>query len=342
VCTTAGCPIVYFEKDGHAFDEKSLRIPFGLKGTSKPMTVCYCFAHAAEDIHEEIARTGQTSILDNIKMEMKEIGCRCESENPLGTCCLETVKAVIANTQESLDVTGGVKIETDSQPIVTCCSSIANNESSDQHQSSNTGRAGLFAAVGSVAAAALSFACCWLPLVLIAFGVSAGGVAGFFVRWRIPLIAVAVLMLGLGFYFLYGRKTCCSSETRNPASRKMFHVSQAILWIATLFVSTMIFFPNDVNRIIRSSTQAQASTIDLQESITLIIPIEGMTCEGCESIVHQALIDIPEVMHVRVSFEKKNAVIKVSRMDSSIRTKMIEKINQAGYTTDPDRITTGE
>ncbi len=101
VCTTPGCPIVYFNHDRHTFDESTLRVPFGLKGNSKPTTVCYCFTHAAEDIHEEIARTGQTGILDQIIMELKETGCRCESENPLGTCCLDTVRNIIRETKQS-------------------------------------------------------------------------------------------------------------------------------------------------------------------------------------------------------------------------------------------------
>ena len=54
VCTTPGCATVYFDGIGHTFDQAAVRVPFGLKGNTKPVTVCYCFAFAAEDIHEEV------------------------------------------------------------------------------------------------------------------------------------------------------------------------------------------------------------------------------------------------------------------------------------------------
>ena len=95
VCTTPGCPTVYFGQDGQVFDEAGLRVPFGLKDTSRPRTVCYCFNHTVEEIHNEIARTGRSTVLESIKADMKESGCRCERTNPLGACCLATVEQVV-------------------------------------------------------------------------------------------------------------------------------------------------------------------------------------------------------------------------------------------------------
>ena len=61
------------------------------------------------------------------------------------------------------------------------------------------------AATGSVLAAMASSACCWLPLVLMGVGLSAAGVGTFFERYRPYFLVVAVVLLGVWFYFNYFR-----------------------------------------------------------------------------------------------------------------------------------------
>lgn len=98
VCATPRCDTVYFG-EGHAktFRKSDLTVRFGLKETDAPRLVCYCFDHTIEEIHDEIRRTGGSTIVDSITAEMKGPGCRCEYTNPLGDCCLGTVQAAVAN-----------------------------------------------------------------------------------------------------------------------------------------------------------------------------------------------------------------------------------------------------
>lgn len=307
VCTGIGCPIVYFNQQGHTIDEAALKIPFGLKGTSKPMTVCYCFAFAAEDIHEEIARTGQTTVLDQIQMRMKEEGCRCESENPIGGCCLDTVRDVIESAKD-----------------VSCKVDLLPSRS----------RAGVFAVGGSLLAAILSSACCWLPLLLIAFGASAAGVAGIFKQWRIPFIVSAIVLLTVGFYFTYrpvaDAKACCQA-----GSSKMLRMNRAMLWIATVFVGAMVLFPSYVNALIGTSGAASQDQAILANSVKLIIPIEGMTCAGCAATVKQALSVMPGITVGEVSYQEEQAEVTISNDNTLVREGLVKALTGAGFDSAP-------
>ncbi len=93
-CTTPECPIVYFESGGTTFHKDQLTVRVGIKETTSPRPVCYCFHHSIEEIEDDIARTGKTGVLDDIKARMK-IDCWCEKTSPLGGCCLATVNGFI-------------------------------------------------------------------------------------------------------------------------------------------------------------------------------------------------------------------------------------------------------
>jgi len=94
VCVTPACDTVYFNGE-RTFGKSDLAVRFGLKETTAPRLVCYCFDHTIEAIHGEIARTAQSTVLASIKADMNGPGCRCSQTNPLGACCLSTVEQVV-------------------------------------------------------------------------------------------------------------------------------------------------------------------------------------------------------------------------------------------------------
>ena len=67
------------------------------------------------------------------------------------------------------------------------------------------GRCGTWARSGAVVSAALASMCCILPLSLGAIGLSTTAVAVFFEPLRPWFLALAALLLGLGFYFALRR-----------------------------------------------------------------------------------------------------------------------------------------
>lgn len=331
VCATPGCSTVYFNQAGRVFQETDLRVPFGLKGNTKPMTVCYCFAYAAEDIHLEIARTGQTTVLDSIKMRMKEEGCHCEDANPLGACCLDTVRAVIAKANSSQSSGQGAALCNPSDGWAASESAVLTAKS----VASSGTRAGMWAAGGSVVSAALSSACCWLPLLLIAFGASAAGVAGFFERWRTAFIGTAVVLLACGFYFTYrkpadGGDDCCDGSTGRLA-----RFSRGMLWVAAVAVGAMVFFPNYVGALLSDGNTPAQADLEATAGRRMVFQIEGMTCQGCATILHEALIQVPGVSAAKVDYEGSAATVWSEKTGRLTDATVIEAVKTAGYSAKP-------
>lgn len=98
-CDTPDCEVVYFAADATPFLKPDVNVRVGVKETSAPRTVCYCFDHSIETIEQEVAETGRSSVLDAIKAGM-QAGCWCETSNPQGACCLG---AVGRSVQDALD-----------------------------------------------------------------------------------------------------------------------------------------------------------------------------------------------------------------------------------------------
>lgn len=61
---------------------------------------------------------------------------------------------------------------------------------------------------------------------------------------------------------------------------------------------------------------------------TLTLGIEGMSCGGCVASVERALGRVDGVRKVRVSLEKKEAVVEGERLDP---TRLRAAVEDAGY-----------
>jgi len=93
-CKTVTCKLVYFRGD-EILTQKDMSVVVGLKEGATPATVCYCFGWSKEKIKAELATTGQTTALEDIKAKMQDPGCACEILNPSGGCCLGDVGKAI-------------------------------------------------------------------------------------------------------------------------------------------------------------------------------------------------------------------------------------------------------
>lgn len=94
-CKSPGCETVYFTGGGQTFLKGDLTVRVGIKETSSPRPICYCFSHTMEEISREIELTGKSSVLEDIKARMKKEGCSCATKNPQGACCLKRVEDYI-------------------------------------------------------------------------------------------------------------------------------------------------------------------------------------------------------------------------------------------------------
>ena len=461
VCLTPECGTVYFgANNAAAFDKSDLSVRFGLKETSAHRPVCYCFDHSIEGIHEEIRRTGQSTVLDSIKAAMKGPGCRCEYTNPLGGCCLSTIKEAVqegmrgrgtgevivtmrseadcSSTDDSRrrDLVAGMRpfwlfwglpivvslvavwfspkprtfvwagallwaatgciinsrrcgrlhchitgplwgfggvaaflhgfgiapihgawiaISIVSGTIVAfslewardskylarnghdkmeehnnsaCC---APEVSTNPSELPTTQRVGLWAASGSVISAALASACCWLPLLLITFGVSAAGVAGFFEAYHPYFVAGALVMLGIGFYTVYFRRETCAPDSACAApNRRLRAFSRIMLWIAAGLVGAFVLFPNYVGYLFASPASGSALAPDIRLA-TAKFRIEGMTCEGCATGLRAKLVKLPDVASVEVDYPTKTAMVRYDGGSTRVADQIVEAVKAAGY-----------
>ncbi len=96
-CRTADCPVVYFAVDGsEQYTEEELRERVHQKHPDDPQVfVCYCFRYTPGDIQEELATTGQTTVVQEIQAGIEAGQCACEIRNPQGSCCLGNVGRVV-------------------------------------------------------------------------------------------------------------------------------------------------------------------------------------------------------------------------------------------------------
>lgn len=105
-CTTPSCDVVYYDTTpGRLLMKDDLRVRVGLKETTDPITVCYCFEHTRSSIRDEILATGRSTFQERITAEVKAGRCACETENPSGRCSLGDVARTVREIRVELDRT---------------------------------------------------------------------------------------------------------------------------------------------------------------------------------------------------------------------------------------------
>jgi len=94
-CEAPDCDVVYFpaRSEARTFYRADLLVP--VKEISESIPVCYCFGVTRQDIREEIQRTGNSTVTERIKAEVKAGHCACEVKNPSGKCCLGNVTRAV-------------------------------------------------------------------------------------------------------------------------------------------------------------------------------------------------------------------------------------------------------
>jgi len=183
---------------------------------------------------------------------------------------------------------------------------------------------------GSLVSALLASACCWLPLVAIAFGASAAGIGAYFEHYRPYLLGVAAVLLGTGFYFLYVRADVCEPGSAcaapNAAGQRF---SKLTFWVSALFIGVFAFFPSYVGFFVGGTTSGDQALVDGQ--IELTFAIEGMTCEACAAGIREELASVPGVEAVEVSYGDERATVQFTPGAATSSASLLAAIERSGY-----------
>ncbi len=333
-CPSQDCDVVYFTEQGDTrFTKSQLKVSVGVKESSGERPLCYCFGHSVGTIKEEFDAKGRSDALDDIRAKMKDPGCHCETSNPSGSCCLGSVTKGIRIAQEELGMN-------DSK--VTAASTAT----------SSTGEK--IAKIGTIISAIMASACCWLPLLLLAVGVSGAGIAATLETYRPLFMAVTFVFLGAAFYFTYRPKKsatvvavdCCPAKSAvaddccAPASKhrfSMMSLNKVMLWGVTVLAVAFLLFPSYVGLFLGTADDATL----FENMNQAVFRIEGMTCEGCATILAEAIKTVPGVPVVKVDYEAGEAVVGTEICCPMAEEEILSAIEQAGYEGEKIRVLTG-
>lgn len=230
-----------------------------------------------------------------------------------------------------------------------CCATDQTDATDTTGMSPNnhTGdRAGRMSSFGAVGAAVVSSACCWLPLLLLAFGLSAGGIAGMFDAVRPYFLVLAALLLGTGFYFAYFRKAACApGEACATPNVKVQLFNRSMLWIATVFVIAFALFPYYSGALFAGGTGGDSTSPAVttsgpaaHESEThattaeqeYVFSVDGMYCVGCAATLQTALRRVDGVKSAEVSYSEKQAVVRADAEALDLDT-LADAAQRAGF-----------
>ena len=152
---------------------------------------------------------------------------------------------------------------------------------SDDKSSSNRGER--IAKAGTLVSAIMASSCCWLPPLLLVFGVSGAGMIAAIEEYRTYMMVVTFSFLGMAFYFTYrprqaaaGQEDCCAPAVNSgPRRFTMMTMNKDMLWTVTALAIVFLFFPQFVTGMLASDTGE--FTADMNRST---VKIAHMTCFG--------------------------------------------------------------
>ncbi len=191
-------------------------------------------------------------------------------------------------------------------------------------------KARVWTVAGSVVVAAVSSACCWLPLVTVGLGLGAGGAAAALDRYRWLFLGVAAALLGVGFYLNYRRGADCAPDGSCPPRRPWFRsLNRAALWVSAAFVVGFAMFPEIAAVTSRGSRPSEVSSSS--DSAIVVLRVGGMSCAACEAPVEQALGSMTGVRAVHAEAATGRVLLTVKHGEEPNDSLVSSKLAAAGY-----------
>jgi copper chaperone CopZ len=199
--------------------------------------------------------------------------------------------------------------------------------------------------IGAVVSAIVASSCCWLPLLLVAVGISGAGIAATLEAYRPWFIAVTFALLAVAFYLTYrprktsaaGGHNCCDADSAEPPDAcctvpgkghaRPTAWNKRMLWVVTALAIAFVLWPYYGGLLLGTSERNSRAAITKQ----LVLRIDGMSCQGCAATVSAALRSVPGVRTVEVHYEQGEAVVGLDPCCSVPTGELLQAVQKAGY-----------
>lgn len=182
-----------------------------------------------------------------------------------------------------------------------------------------------FLAGGGILAAGLASSCCIGPLILAAIGMSGAGFIAPVAEYRPIFIGLTFALIGVAYYFTYGRreKACCPGE--RPKRRWAQEIS---LWAITAVAVGLAAFPYAWDHFKDGGVEKAILQDDLK---VVTLRVEGMTCSSCADTVKSAISEIEGVKAVSVRLKNGEVEVGFENTSSLAFSELLTVLEKKGY-----------
>jgi len=254
--------------------------------------------------------------------ERTDFGFSCRTYPGGGMPARDLLAAALTDRQPS-----GVEEAEASPGSSDCCGPQQSSASEQQRRGYARDMLASPLAVGFAVAGS---ACCWLPLMFVAFGVSAGGLGAAFHAWRPYLLIASGAALAVGFYTAYSRAPQRSQGAAcSIREKRLARFSRGMLWAATALVAAFGLFPYYSGTFVQN--QARAATVT-DESASITIGVGDMTCQACAVHLQRELEKVEGVEAAQVDYESGAATVTRHPTSPASRAVLKNVIENTGYT----------
>lgn len=192
----------------------------------------------------------------------------------------------------------------------------------------SSAKGGLIGA-GILSAIAASL-CCITPILALIAGSS--GIASAF-SWLEParpyLIGVTILVLGFAWYQKLKPRTKEEIECDCEEEKPSFLQTKTFLGIVTIFAALMLAFPY-YSHIFYPKAESKILIIESSNVTEANFDIEGMTCQGCEEHIKNAVAQLRGYIEATANHETGKATVKFDKSKNTIED-IVTAINKTGY-----------
>jgi mercuric ion transport protein len=177
--------------------------------------------------------------------------------------------------------------------------------------------------IGSIVTAIVASLCCIGPAVLAIVGTGSLGAFAAFEKYRPYFIGLTAVLLGLAFYLSYRKREvkCEDGSCKIEGAGKWNKIS---VWSATILAALAIAYPY------LAAKPSVATNATFAPKTTVVLNIEGMTCNACATRIQDTLSDLKGVHSVSVEYETKKVRVAY---DSTLVTPdvLVNRVNEIGY-----------